>query len=532
MKHLLLPICLLTLLCSCREDRDELQLLDSIEETWQLSETALPEACICAEGLRDSVAKSSEYVRQKYNLLTIRLRDKRDMIPSSPDSAMQVLTYFERGKDNRDKERAYYYLSSAYRDLKDYPRAIAYSLKAVEAARQCQRADTMIWQNSLSKMRYLYMLLLNYEEELNVALESVELAKQSGKNLGWYLTDAATAYKHLNDTLRCLQYCDQAYQAIREEHFPAKYGQVLANMLATYAKYGRYDKVDTLLHQLSELPVELRPQNYELCLAMYHENANETDSAILHYHAYYDGEKTIAGRYEAAAGLQRCYHQRGNMPLAAEWGCRLYDTNDSIIAQRAFEETQRARDSYAYYRNREKEQAIVQRDERITFAFVTSALVLLSIILGLLAFYNYRKRKFLEKISSMGRELKNRKDINRELTKKVMIDTTEEGARSIIEEFRKACVGQTRLEEKAWKELMGAIEALYPGFHEAVQERLGRHLHEPLLRTICLMKTGMNPAQIAKVMGTSPQTAWNRVHRARTTCGDLIESPKPQAAQP
>ena len=331
-KTLFIIIVSLSLLCSCGSSEEEQQLLNSIEQAWQLGETALPEAQAHAEGLRDSVRESSEYVRQKYDLLTIRLRDKCDMMPSSPDSALQVTSYFEGRKDDVDKERAYYYAGSAYRDLKDYPRAVSFFLKAVDEAEKAGNADTLIWQNALSQLRFLYMLQLNYEEELNVALQAVALAKASPvpsaggvrRNMGWYLMDAASAYKHLNDTLRCLQYCDQAYQAIQEEGFPAKYRDVLAHMLTIYSnltipqpdnlmvsQYG--GKTDTLLQHLAKLPEEQRPYNYELGLALLHEHANRTDSAILQYKAYYDKEETLSGRYEAAAGrvgLSAVRHQR------------------------------------------------------------------------------------------------------------------------------------------------------------------------------------------------------------------------------
>ena len=66
-------------LLSCREDRQDEQLLGSIEQAWQLCEVSLPEAEARAETLEGSVQKASELVRQRYSLLTIRLRDKRGM---------------------------------------------------------------------------------------------------------------------------------------------------------------------------------------------------------------------------------------------------------------------------------------------------------------------------------------------------------------------------------------------------------------------------------------------------------------------
>ena len=241
----LMSFCLLFLL-SCKDKEDE-QLLDSIEQSWQLCETSLPDAWAKAETLKASVRQSSEYTKQKYDLLSIRLRDKMEVVPSSPDSALQTLSYFEGRKNSADKERAYYYAGSAYRDLKDYPRAVSLFLKAADVAEQSRDADTLIWQNALSQLRNLYMLQLNYEEELNVALQSVALAKQSGKNLECYLMDAASAYKHLNDTTQCLSHLDEAYRIIKDEHAPARYGRILAAMLKAYSDFHHYDKVDSLL---------------------------------------------------------------------------------------------------------------------------------------------------------------------------------------------------------------------------------------------------------------------------------------------
>ena len=528
--HIILLVCLLPFLHACNNDKKEEQLLaDCIEQTWQLCETALPEAQAHAERLRDSVQTASKYVRQKYDLLNIRLRDKNDIIPSTPDSALQTVSYFANHGNYVDKERAYYYLGSTYRDLRDYPRAVNHFLEAIDAARQSECADTLIWQNALAQLRSLYMLQLNYEDELSVALQAVGLAEQSEKNLGWYLMDAASAYKHLKDTLHCLQYCDLSFQAIKKEHFPVKYNKVLAYMLATYSKFNHFEKVDALLQHLMQLPEDSRPENYELSLAMCHENANILDSAILHYKTYYNKAKTITGRYEASAGLQRCYRQKGDLEQAVEWGCCLYDTNDSIISQRAFEETQRARDTYVYYRNKEKEQEIMQRDERLIFISITSCLALLSLALGLLLFYNYRKKKFMEEIIGRDRllmeqsnELKQRKKINRELTQMALMSNAKDNAENVLSHFHRASIGLEKLNEDSWKDLMNAIETLYPGFHEKVQERLKGNLYEPQIRTICLLKIGMKPAQISQVMDAKKQTAWNRIKRAKKTCGDLL----------
>ena len=515
-------VCMLGVFFSCGEGKGERQLLDDIEQTWQLCESALPEAQARAEGMADSVRESSKYVRQKYDLLMIRLRDKLDIVPLSPDSALHVLDYFEGRPMGVDRERAYYYAASAYRDLKDYPRAVGLFLKAVDEAEQSEAADTLIWQNALSQLRFLYMLQLKYEEELEVAKQAVELAKASGRNLGCYMMDVASAYADLGDTLRCLQYCDSSYRIIEAEQFHPRYGRILSSMLATYSKLNHYEKVDTLLRHLSQLPEDQRPHNYELCLARFHENQGKTDSAIVYYGIYYDKTKDLAGRYEASAGLQRCYMQKGDYKAAALWGQRLYATNDSIIAQRAFEQTGRARDEYRYLRDKEEERAIVRRDERIITASVITGLALLSIIMSLLAFYNYRKKKYVEELVGKDRLLEQKAEINKELTRIALMNIVTDKAADVVTHFHNIADGKAKLEEGSWEGLMAAIETLYPEFLEAVQERMQGSLREPLLRTICLMKIGMKPMQIAKVMDAKIQTVWNRVKRAEEICGDMM----------
>ena len=519
--------CLLALLFSCRRERGERQLLDDVEQTWQLCETSVAEAVARADALEDTVRKASELVRQRFDLLCLRLRDKQDFVPSSPDSAIRVASYFEGREEAIDAERACYYLGSAYRDLKDYPRAVGMFLKTVGVAESGGDVDTLIWQNALSQLRFLYMLELNYEEELDVAMQAVALAKASGSSEVTYLMDVASAYSHLNDTLHCLLYCDMAFKSVCEAGFPKRLGSVMSHLMALYSDYGHYEKAEPLLLHLSRLPEAERPHNYELCLARYHESQHRTDSAIAHYIIYYSLSGSASGRYEAAAGLQRCHLSKGNFRQAALWGQHLYETNDSIIAQRAFEQTQRAKDAYRYHRDMEAESAIRQRDERIVFLALIAGLTLLSLVLGLLALYHFRRKKYMEEIVSWKRLLEEKALINKELTRIALFNNAKEKADYVSRQFHEIAEGRAKATPTLWRDLTTAIETLYPGFIEDVQLREGKPLREPLLHTICLMKLGLRPVQITRVMDAKIQTVWNRVKRAEELCGDLLAPEKP-----
>ena len=384
---------------SCKDQPAGSQWTDRIESVWQQSDTALDEACRRAALLGDALTGMTTYEQRRYEQLCIRLHDKQDIMPSSPDSTQQSLDYFLRHGSETDKERAYFYLARAYQGLKDYPRAVVNFMKGVEIIEDGEATDTVIWQYSLSQLRRLYDLQLRYEDELDVALKAVALADRTKTFVGWYLMDVASAYKHLRDTLHCLLYCEKSYDAIRREHFPARYASILSHQLALYTSFGRLDHTDTLLNVLSSLPSEERPQNYELNLALYFEHLGQTDTAIAHFQQYYTQARRTESRYEAAAGLQRCFMKKGDYRKAARWGVGLYEANDSIIAQRDFEQTQRAREGFLYYQDKEAETALRQHEERIRLTAIAGFLFLSCLVMGLVVYYNARKRKLLEVIA-------------------------------------------------------------------------------------------------------------------------------------
>ena len=114
--------------------------------------------------------------------------------------------------------------------------------------------------------------------------------------------------------------------------------------------------------------------------------------------------------------------------------------------------------------------------------------------------------------------------VNKELTRIALMNIAAEKAGNVIAYFNDIASGRAQISKGAWEGLMAAIETLYPDFLETVQSRESKPLHEPLLHTICLLKIGMKPAQIAKVMDAKIQTVWNRVKRAEEICGDMLDT--------
>ena len=79
---------------------------------------------------------------------------------------------------------------------------------------------------------------------------------------------------------------------------------------------------------------------------------------------------------------------------------------------------------------------------------------------------------------------------NRELTRLMLMNDIAENAGDIIEKVKKTSRGKYRLNDDEWKELLGAIDRLYPEFTYEVQAKFKR-ISEPMLRVCYLMKLGL-----------------------------------------
>ena len=82
---------------SCREShREDKEIAGRLEALWNLSECHPDSAAIAFMDFGDSVKHCSEYTRELYNLLCIRIREKRNMTATAVDSVKSIAEYMER----------------------------------------------------------------------------------------------------------------------------------------------------------------------------------------------------------------------------------------------------------------------------------------------------------------------------------------------------------------------------------------------------------------------------------------------------
>ena len=175
-KYITLIIAIICL-ASCRDSK----MLKQIDEIKAMGDTAPEKAMHALDSLRIQISKGNEYTRMKGMLLELRLRDKSYMIPVSDDSARTVMDYFTKNGTELDKQEAYYYAGSVYRDLNDTPKALEYFLKSEDTALKSKIRDSLLLRNTYSNLEFLLFHVQDYNETLKMAKKEYKISGEIGK---------------------------------------------------------------------------------------------------------------------------------------------------------------------------------------------------------------------------------------------------------------------------------------------------------------------------------------------------------------
>lgn len=130
--------------------------MDRLDQIKHVGDSDPATALAMLDSLEIEMRAESEYTRNKYDLLRIRLNDKADKTATSDIVIKSLLGYFEREGTVQDKQEVCYYAGSVYRDLQDTPRALEYFFRSIEYAEDAEDCDSVMLQNTYSNLNYLY----------------------------------------------------------------------------------------------------------------------------------------------------------------------------------------------------------------------------------------------------------------------------------------------------------------------------------------------------------------------------------------
>ena len=513
------------------------------------------------DSIKPLFEKESEYMRNKLMLLDIRLHDKAYITHTSIKPIKDVCRYFEENGTPAEVQEVYYYMASVYRDLNDYPNAVTCFLKSAQVAENNSDIDGALWECAYSQLSYLYNQQFNYSNALDAAIKALDIAEKfQTVNERTYMS-VSSNYNEIADTIQTIKYADLALQLIETKGICSRNADLVASAIGKYSVYGCREKAERCYWLLAQLPKKARPFNYLTNISDYLERFVSADSAAITMSELYATTNSIDSKYDAARWLARYYTGKGEYEKAAGYAIKFIDANEAVIDKRTLEHTTNANNFYQYRRDKEEEMAIMEKaaHDRLNLLLGISVSVIIISVVALL--YYHRKKQLLDIILSKEKNIRLAKAMvaskdaelekekasieqkekelatldttnskltkqleaaendfrmlvaqNRELTRLTLMNDIACDAKDIIEKVKRASEGKYHLSDDEWKELLGAVDKLYPEFTHEVQSKFKR-INEPLLRVCYLLKIGLTGPQIVNLTGYPRQTVWVRIKR-------------------
>lgn len=554
----LLIIVLSLLTFSCQNGKhSEPSLLDRIAQLKALGDSAPQEALKQLGTLEPLAQKGDAYERQKFLLLQARLRDKAYMMPYSADTMLAVVSYFEQEGTKRDKAEAYYYLASNFRDLEDYPQAIANFLKAMDVAENDKECDVTLLNYTYSQLSYLYRVELNPAAATAIAKKSLALVTSQGSADPIDYMDVATSCFHEGDTLEGMEYAEKAMEKIAHDRSATRYADVVTELLRFYSVQRDRERAKRCLEMLHGVPAEKRPSNYFSGMANYYELFGPQDSAVALYEYLCEHDKTPSMRSYSARHLMHYYRKVGNYERSSFYAQAYQNAQNEIWEKRQMENSAKANGEWVYKKNDAEIQATKNRLRTIVYWIAGGTAAIVLTVGGI--YFSYRRRKEKE-LQSKEEEIEALRQIlarhtegmtemqqpatrgngktpgpriqEREHAHKVQLlldrmleERHSEADRVVVEKFRKAAQHKRyQVAEADWLPFMACIDRMYPEFRNDIKQALP-HAKPGMLRVCYLLKAGFTNPEIVHITEESRQTISNRSKKIREKMGEHLHIP-------
>ncbi len=545
---------------SCSKQENVL-LSKQLDDIKAMGDTLPQVAMQRLDSIKPLFDNETEYMQNKLALLEIRLRDKAYITHSSDCTIKKVCSYFEKNGTETEKQEVYYYMGSVYRDLNDYPNAVIYFLKSAEIAEKALEVDITLLRKAYSQLSNLYKKQFDYSEALNVILKSLSVSLKNGIIDFREHANAASCFFITNDTINTIKHYNTILESLNNTTINKSNSDIIAAAMGDYTLLGYKNEATTCYNSLINLRDEELPFNYLVNLAIYYEHIVSVDSAAAIMQKHYYTSCQIESKYDAARWLTRYYAQKGDYEKAAEYAIKFIDANEAVIDKINLEHTTNAKNFFQYRRDKEEEALVMQKAAKVRYNSMLVISVSIILLLSVVLFYFWRKKQLLAVILNKEENIKQakalaaEKDIelaqekreiaqktreletlnttnsklakqllaaeedfkllvaqNRELTKLMLMNDIAENDGDIIEKIKKTSKGKYHLNDDEWKELLGAIDRLYPEFTYEVQEKF-KKISEPMLRVCYLMKIGLTGPQIVNLTDYPRQTVWVRIKR-------------------
>lgn len=556
-------------------DNNSSKVSNKIDYIKSIGDTNPSLAMSMLDSLDINIRNQPERVIKKFDLLRLRVQDKAYITATSDIAAKQLVTYFEKNGTALEKQEAYFYAGSVYRDLQDTPRALKYFFKALEIAENSKQFDTVMQRNTFSNLHYLYFNVQDYPKAYEYAMKEYKLSQSINKmeltclmHLGMSLTvldsikQAKEIYKIALDTI-------SSNPQLKEDY------EVLCSLLFNFSYLKDSVQASRCYKLLQDLNLDDSNDAKNYAYGEFFLLVRKKEAAISAFNRILHNKTDLLRMYDASKALFHIYNEGKQVVEANKMANLFVSLCDSIDLGKRQELAATVKNEYQYHKDQQREQKIINEKERLQSWLIISVAAIVIILLIAVAFIFYKRYTYLNRLLAISNDLndlsvakqqlqtnikkkeqellasqsllgkrenelksvKNQlKDLNGELTKfdeklkkkeqmlseKIAQSQTflnllhqtelEEKAEDVIFNIRQSSEGKKHMTTTNWKQLYKAVDELYPAFKDQLMKELGS-FSEQQMQVCYLMRIGLSKPQIQNITNLSRVTIWRWVKK-------------------
>ena len=515
---------LLVSLLSCGRSR----YIDTLDNIKRVGDSNPDTALLMLDSLAAGIRGESEYVRNKYELLKIRLCDKAYRPATSDVDIRNLMGYFGDKGSSLEKQEVFYYAGSVYRDLCDTPRALEYFLKSLDYAQSGMVYDTVMLRNTYSNLNDLYYNVQDYGNAALMARKELDVCWLLGSDRLIPYLHLCSSYIGIDSLSLASAATDSAFNIIRASSVHERNNDDLVYVLYYYSMLNN-KRMASLCHTMimkdSLICSGFLPS---LFFAYYYDCVEKKDSAIAYCEKALELSKSLEERYDATKLLFALNKSNGDDKTACRLAYSYMQLSDSLDFGKRQEKAAQINNQHKYYIDKNRERMLNEQKEKYRRTlYLVSFIAIMLLCLGYVIHITRRNRQ-LNKILSLNVEIERvslqEKNLRDELARKEselnekmaqnktlvrLLHQSEltDKAEEVIESIIQVSNGEKTMSQSDWDQLFSAVDALYPDFKEQMVNKCDV-LTEQQIQFCYLLRIGLSNVQIKNVTNLSRVTVW------------------------
>lgn len=568
----LLMMVFMLMMPSCSERKT---LPERISEIRRMGDTDPVLALAMLDSLDPVVRNQSEAVVNQYDLVRLRVQDKAYMVATSDIIARRLLAYYEKEGDDAERQEAYYYAGSVYRDLQDTPRALEWFLKSAELAEGNDKTDSLMLRNTYSNLHCLFYEVQDYKNAYQYAMKEYRISKEIGKTELTCLMHVGMTYAAMDSLEQARRMREYTLDTIMVNPQWQNNVETLCLLLMDFAFYKDKERATKCFEMVERLNVSDGDNDKCYAYGKYYNLIGKKDSAVIAYNRILQNKAGMFDLYNTVKSLFFLYYKEGDIANAVEYAKQYILVSDSIDLGKRQELAATVNNEFQYHRDKREEERIISEKEVMRQLLHVAVGAIVLIILLFFSIVTYRKNRHLKELllvsDKLNQQVKDKKKLQAEIhvkeeelacTKELLrqseielntlarqldnvnqeLEKTDEElkekerllsqkiaqnqtfinllhqselegvAEDVIYAIRKSAEGRKRMTPADWKQLYKAVDELYPAFQSQLLKELGAFT-EQQMQVCYLMRIGLTKTQIQNMTNLSRVTIWRWVKK-------------------